>query len=193
MAEMMCQCLCGGDMAQVGWCCELEALLAEDPQGGPCGGNHSSSSVQGSLEVLLVFCRGGIRRRQAGKEMAQHPEGAEPAVRDICQCLGSLVASVYTKMKPMPVDGNLSSLQLLALEVLVVSSAASAMSCEQPHPACTQCYFCAAAANPSTATLIHPVCSQLCDPTTGHILPAQTHPSQGSVTILCATCSHRQC
>lgn len=64
------------------------------------------------LEVVLVFCRGGTRGRQAGKDTAQHPEGAEPAVRELWNLMPeqSLVSSVYTKMKPLPADGNLSSL-----------------------------------------------------------------------------------
>lgn len=103
-------------MAQVGgewgWC-ELEALLAEDTQGGPGGGTHSSSSVQGCLEVVLVFCRGGTRRRQSDKDMAQQPEGAGPAVSGSGTSCPSKVRwpqSHFTKMKPLPADRTLSSL-----------------------------------------------------------------------------------
>lgn len=35
------------------------------------------------LEVVLVFSRGGTRRRQTDKDMAQHPEAAGPAVREL--------------------------------------------------------------------------------------------------------------
>lgn len=75
-------------------------------------GTTAALLSRGCLEVVLVFCRGGTRGRQAGKDMAQHPEGAEPAVRKIWNLMPgqSLVTSVYTKMKPQPADGNLSSL-----------------------------------------------------------------------------------
>lgn len=84
---------------------------------------------------MLVFCRGGSRRRQSDKDMAQQPGGAGPAVGELWNFVlkQSSVASVYTKMKPLPADGNLSSLlskaklfNFLALQVLAGFSAVSA-------------------------------------------------------------------
>lgn len=62
---------------------ELEALLAEDTRGGPRGGSHSSSSVQGVSGSGVGPLEAGSRRRQTDKDRAQQPEGAGPAVREL--------------------------------------------------------------------------------------------------------------
>lgn len=47
------------------------------------GSTTATLLSKGCLEVVLVFSRSGTRRRQTDKDMAQQPEGAGPAVREL--------------------------------------------------------------------------------------------------------------
>lgn len=98
-------------------------------------------------------------------------------------------------MKPLPADRNLSSLPSKG-ELLTPSSPGPGwllscfyISCEQntthvPSAISGGGTGCAAAANPSTATLIHPVCSQFCNSTTA--IP----PPCPKLTPAVAVCGH---